>query len=223
MGADVRVRQESASSQIFADRFSNGILKPGSTLSRIWSEGVMSEMFTQAQVIAAVITGIVTALITTPVTAWVARITVKEAQLREIVAERMKAYPKLWSVIQKNTSDRIREGIPPTANWAVAFLHDLDICHAEVGVFLSQDIYARFCILRKALVEIAGRAKKDEPISQGDMERLDRIWSGRSTATVPDEPTDNLGLATLLKDELASYEILGFSKRRRFSFWTNTR
>jgi hypothetical protein len=112
------------------------------------------------------------------------------------------AYPKVWSVVQKNTSDWRTERKEINAKWARDFLVQLNGCHADWGVLFSQPVYKKFCEFRDTLI---GIVDKPHP-SEEDLISLDLIWSGYK------DPRGHviLGLATLLKEELDSYESMGW-------------
>jgi len=113
-------------------------------------------------------------------------------------AQRAQAYPRLWAVLQRNTSDWGTEHKEVDSKWAREFLVQLNSCHAELGVLFSQPVYEKFCEFRRALIEIV-----DKPHPSGhDLVTLDLIWSGYERT--PGHVTP--GLATVLKKELDSYE-----------------
>ena len=115
--------------------------------------------------------------------------------------QRAQAYPKLWAVVQSNVSDWRIEGKEVNADWARAFLAQLNTCHAECGVFFTQPVYQKFCEFRAALIEIDRKAHNGH-VSKEDLYSLDLLWSGyqESSGVVVH------GLAFLLKEELDSYE-----------------
>jgi hypothetical protein len=124
-------------------------------------------------------------------------LSLKQAQLRDVMAQRMSAYPKLWSLLQSNVSNRLLEGKPMDAGWADDFLIRLNDCHASCGVFFSQSVYEMFFEFRAALIKIQAKfAHKQQP-SKDELYSLEKIWSGQHGTP---------GLATRLKDDLGSYE-----------------
>jgi hypothetical protein len=156
-------------------------------------------------------------LVTAAVTAWSARLERQNTREKILVerrsalekiqldiqslrwAQHSQAYPKLWSVIQKNTSDWRTEGKDANAAWAKDFLRELNACHADWGVLFSQAAYERFFELRGALIQVVD---KGLPTAE-DLFSLDVLWSG--THQRP-------GLATVLKDELDSYQPVAWPK-----------
>jgi hypothetical protein len=157
-------------------------------------------------VLAAIITGIVAALITAPVSALIGWLqyrgviqNIRETSIRDIRAKRIEAYSKFWSVLQKNVNDNVIEGRTRDLHWLTAFVTELNGCHAEYGVLLSQAVYSKFCEFREQLLDIYHTATQTKMVTDDDMKALDRIWSGV-------QQTHTLGLATYMKRELASYE-----------------
>ncbi len=102
-------------------------------------------------VLAAVVAALVS-LLGVIVSVWSARLQVKPAlrkieveieslkqtELRDILAKRLEAYPKLWFLLQTYVSNWIIDGKPMDKNWATDFLSKLNACHAEFGVLFSQ-------------------------------------------------------------------------------------
>lgn len=171
------------------------------------------------QVIAAIITGVVAAGITAPVTVlvgWLSyqgaikKIAVdirafRENSIRDIRAKRIDAFAQFWAVLQENVNDTVTEGRTLDRIWLQRFVRDLNACHAQHGVLLPQNVYLKFCEFRALLLDIARKTPPGGSVSNAQMLELDKIWSGVHTPHTP-------GLATLLKDELASYERTAFSR-----------
>jgi hypothetical protein len=158
----------------------------------------MSYLEANPLVASAIVAGgvsVIVAAITALITLWATRMRIDadilSLQLRDVLAKRIDAYAKLWSLLQSNVSDRIIERKQPTVEWLKEFLETLNACHAEIGVFLTQEVYAKFFEFRQAVIEI-GTASATRPLSWNDMQRLEEIWSRD-------------GLATNLKNDMGSY------------------
>src|SRR5581483_5403595 len=120
----------------------------------------------------------------------------EQAQLEDVLKERMTAYPKLWSILQTNITNWNIEKKERNAQWANDFLAALNACHADYGVFFSQSVYTRFFELRAVLIKIVDEcAQKPGSVSPQDLDSLEWIWSGK----------EKPGLATQLKADLGSY------------------
>lgn len=120
----------------------------------------------------------------------------RQTQLKDILAKRMEAYPKLWSVMLTYDLNWQIEGKVMDQEWAKQFLIKLNECNAEYGVFFSQSVYSKFYQFRSALIDIERKLSNDENIVRADIEALATIAVGDSS---------NPGLGTLLKDDLGSY------------------
>ncbi|MGA2168844.1 MAG: hypothetical protein ABSG62_11575 [Terracidiphilus sp.] len=116
--------------------------------------------------------------------------------LKDVLAKRMAAYAALWRVFITYDLNWMLEGKKPDQNWVAEFLHELNECNADHGVFFSQSVYLRFVEYRACLADIAQRSRNGEEISLRDVDRLVALAAG----------TDGKpGLATALKDDLGSY------------------
>jgi hypothetical protein len=120
----------------------------------------------------------------------------EQTQLEDVLKERMKAYPKLWSTLQTNITNWNIEKKERDSKWATDFLAALNACSAEYGVFFSQNVYASFYELRTALIKIVDEFAQDPgSVSEQDLDSLVWIWLGK----------DKPGLSTRLKADLGSY------------------
>lgn len=127
----------------------------------------------------------------------------EQAQLEDVLKERMMAYPKLWSLLQTNITNWNIEKKERNAQWANDFLAALNACSAEYGVFFSQNVYTSFFELRAVLVKIVDDfAKHPGSVSPQDLDSLEWMWLGK----------DKPGLATQLKADLGSYRSTIFEK-----------
>jgi hypothetical protein len=167
----------------------------------------------------AVLAAIVAAIVSILTTRWRLReefrkdvLTLKQTQLRDVLAQRMAAYPKIWKLIQGNVSDRRIERKLPSAAEVTEFLSRLNACHAEFGVFFSEPVYETFFRFRDRLIKLHERVDDNNPVTWRDVEALDLLWSG-------DKGTDTPGLATKLKDDLGSYEVTAFQYPSRHESW----
>ncbi len=116
-----------------------------------------------------------------------------QSQMRDILAKRLEAYPRLWSVVQTHVSDWRIEKKTVDKSWASSLLSKLMQCHSEFGVLFSEPVYKGFFELRDAMIEIGGRFEPGEPVTPDSLAALDVIWSTR--------------LAPQMKDDLGSYVI----------------
>lgn len=117
----------------------------------------------------------------------------RQTQLRDILAKRMEAYPKLWSVILTYDLNWQLERKVIDKEWAKEFLTKLNQCNADYGVFFSQSVYSRFVEFREALINIERKLSNNE---KADIQALGAIATGDKVKP---------GLGTLLKDDLGSY------------------
>lgn len=167
-----------------------------------------------AAIIAAVVS-LIGAILTLLAAHWQVKAKLDEltqAQFKDVLAKRIEHYPRLWKIVQESTSDWKRAGKAVDFNWVQTLLEGLTAWHAECGVFLSQHAYEKFAELRTRALEIVKRCDKDHAPTLGDLDRLDDIYSGVSTAPL-DNPS-HYGLATCLKDDLGSYKIAAISSPR---------
>lgn len=128
----------------------------------------------------------------------------EQAQLKEVLAARMKAYPKLWRILQEQISNLRLAGRRADGAWAKKLYDDLNSCHAAYGVLFSQPVYKSFCEVRAAVGKLADTHHNEQEVSAAAVKELDQIWSGR----------DKPGLATQLKDDLGSYRSPLISARK---------
>jgi len=148
--------------------------------------------------IAAVVAAVVSVLGSGLTARWQIRTKLREleqTQLKDVLAVRMKAYARLWSILQGQISDWRMEGKRADGEWASKLYGDLNACHARYGVFFSQPVYEAFCDVRKAAYELAVTHRPDQMVAAKAVEELDRIWSGQGKP----------GLAAQLKDDLGSF------------------
>jgi outer membrane murein-binding lipoprotein Lpp len=128
----------------------------------------------------------------------------RQAQLGQILAKRLDAYPRLWSVLLTYGLNWAIERKPRNEAWARKYLSELNQCNAQCGLFFSQSVYVAFHRLRAHLVEIDFKLSKGELLDEAEFTRLDTIVSGVDGAP---------GLATYLKDDLGSYRPLMLQRR----------
>ena len=130
---------------------------------------------------------------------------IRQTQLKDVLAKRMEAYPKLWSVMLKFDLNWQLEGKPLNHEWAREFLVSLNECNAEYGVFFSQPVYSEFHKFREAVSAIDQKTSRGESVSEDDLKLLETIAIGENS-----EP----GLGTLLKADLGSYASTVFQLHR---------
>lgn len=119
----------------------------------------------------------------------------EQAQLKDVLQARLKAYPELWTILQAQISNWRIENKRADGTWARKLLADLNRCHAEYGVLFSQPVYSSFCEVREAVGRLVDAYSSEAEVPPEAVEELDLVWSGRSKP----------GLATQLKDDLGSY------------------
>jgi hypothetical protein len=124
----------------------------------------------------------------------------EQTQLKDIVAKRLEAYPKLWAILQARVSNWLYEGKRTDGAWAAKLYNDLNECHAEYGALFSQPVYEAFCDVRleaRQLAETYGPGGAGKEVPNEAAKELDKIWSqgrcGRGS------------LAAELKNDLGSY------------------
>jgi len=127
--------------------------------------------------------------------------------LRDVMGKRMEAYQKLWSLLQANVSDRITMGKAPDLGWLEDFFSKVTACHADYGVFFSERVYVKLLAIRQTLFELRDAAAHGVSITPDDMRQMDLLWSGEKATRTP-------GLATLIKEDLGSYEETAFRVAR---------
>jgi hypothetical protein len=115
--------------------------------------------------------------------------------LKEVLAKRMAAYAAVWKVIITYDLNWSLEGKQADHPWITEFLHELNECNSDHGVFFSESVYTHFNEYRACLVEIAQRSKEGETIPPRDVLRLTALLRGEGRP----------GLSTVLKDDLGSY------------------
>jgi hypothetical protein len=128
----------------------------------------------------------------------------EQAQLKEVLEARIKAYPKLWRILQTQVSNWHMEGKPANGAWAKKLYEGLNSCHATYGVLFSQPVYDSFCEVREAASKLAETYSPEQEVPAEAVRELDVIWSGRGKP----------GLATQLKDDLGSYRSTLISARK---------
>jgi len=128
----------------------------------------------------------------------------EQTHLKEVLEGRMKAYPRLWRILQAQVSNWRMEGKHANGEWAVKLYADLNACHANYGVFFSQPVYEAFCEVREAVRKLAVSYGPEQEVPADAVMELDVIWSGRGKP----------GMATQLKDDLGSYRPSIISARR---------
>lgn len=123
-----------------------------------------------------------------------------QAQIAEVLRQRMERYPSLWELCQKGISLPCLTGSLPGAGWEADLSNALESWHAEHGVFLSEDCYRGLWQLRKL-----ARISSSTPLADTSLSRLralDGVWSHGFT---DDDGTYRPGLSVLLKNDLGSY------------------
>src|SRR5262245_40558078 len=65
----------------------------------------------------------------------------EQAQLKDVLQARLKAYPELWAILQAQISNWRMEGKRADGAWAKKLYADLNSCHATYGVLFSQPVY----------------------------------------------------------------------------------
>lgn len=128
----------------------------------------------------------------------------EQAQLKEILDARIKAYPRLWRIFQAQVSNWRIEGKPANGEWAKRLFEGLNSYHSMYGVFFSQPVYESFCEVRAAAAKLSRDYTGAAAVPPEALEELDAIWSGRGKP----------GLATQLKDDLGSYRSTLISARK---------
>src|SRR5262245_17044469 len=119
----------------------------------------------------------------------------EQAQLKDVLAKRMEAYPRLWHVLQARVSNWRYAGKPVTGTWARELFDRLNACHAKYGVFFSEPVYRAFFDVRRAVGDLVEQYGPKDVVPAAEVAELDALWSGKG------QP----GLAGLLKDDLGSY------------------
>jgi hypothetical protein len=127
----------------------------------------------------------------------------QQAQLRDVLQARLKAYPELWRILRERVSNWHYEGKRADGDWARKLYEDLNSCHAMYGVLFSQPVYDSFCEVREEASALAKRYGPRQEVPANALEKLDAIWSGQGKP----------GLATQLKDDLGSYRATLVSAR----------
>jgi len=120
----------------------------------------------------------------------------EQTQLKDVLQARIKAYPRLWRILQAQVSNWRMEGKTADGTWAKRLYEGLNSCHAAYGVLFSQPVYDSFCEVREAASKLAKTYGPGQVVPAEDLRELDLIWSGRGAKA---------GLATQLKDDLGSY------------------
>ena len=128
----------------------------------------------------------------------------EQAQLKEVLQARMKAYPELWRILQAQVSNWRMEGKLADGAWAKKLYESLNSCHATYGVLFSQPVYESFCEVREAASMLAKEYSPEQEVPAEAVRELDVVWSGRGKP----------GLATQLKDDLGSYRSILVSARK---------
>src|SRR5215470_220712 len=142
-------------------------------------ENSMDEKVTAALIAAAV--SLVTSVFTSVFSArWQFKTKVKElqqAQLKEVLEARIKAYPKVWRILQAQVSNWRMENKPANGEWAKRLHEGLNSCHAMYGVLFSQAVYEEFCEVREAVRRLAESYSAEERVPEEQLEKLDAIRS----------------------------------------------
>jgi hypothetical protein len=144
-------------------------------------------------------------------------------QLDELIKKRIEVYPQLWCIVQTMLSDWEREDKQIDVQWARDLFTSLIKWHKENGVFISQPVYEKFAALRLEAYTVVRRCNAGQPPTLPDLQVMDRIYTGgdsfmnnvrdedhpglvawRKTSKNLDEQI--LGLASVLKDDLGSYQ-----------------
>jgi hypothetical protein len=128
----------------------------------------------------------------------------EQAQLKEVLEARLKAYPKVWLIFQEQISNWRIEGKHIDGAWAKRLYEAINSCHATYGVLFSQPVYDSFCAVRESVGKLATAYNPEQEVPVEALTELDLIWSGRGKP----------GLATQLKDDLGSYRSTLVSARK---------
>src|SRR5882724_244460 len=120
----------------------------------------------------------------------VAKWTVTQTQLTEVLKARAQHYPRLWKIMVEHSINWTGER---NQKWAGQFLMQFRQCNAEIGVFFSHPVYKCLVTLRERLTKL--EAQQGE-VTASDYDEIVRLLGVN--------PGDE-GLATRLKDDLGSY------------------
>ncbi|CAB1084386.1 hypothetical protein D1AOALGA4SA_11911 [Olavius algarvensis Delta 1 endosymbiont] len=121
----------------------------------------------------------------------------RQTIMRDVLVERMAAYAALWQVFITYERNWLYEHKIFDEKWASDFLHAVNSCNADHGVFFSQAVYRPFFEYRRRLLELVAKVKDGNPISNADINNLMEI----STIGT----TELKSMAGAMKDELGSY------------------
>ena len=87
-------------------------------------------------------------------------LSLKQAQLKDIMTKRLDAYSRLWLIVQSRTSDWRIERKAVDEKWASEFLLALNACHADYGVFFSETVYRSYFDFREKLIIVVAKGAR---------------------------------------------------------------
>ncbi|HJP60688.1 MAG TPA: hypothetical protein VJ865_11835 [Gemmatimonadaceae bacterium] len=122
----------------------------------------------------------------------------RQSQLQEILKARITAYPKLWNILVTYGRNWTISRKTRDLAWAQNFLAALNSCNAEIGVFFSEPVYAKFNEFRSRLITIELKLNSGESVPDDEYSQLFAVIVGNPPDGAP-------GLATRLKNDLGSY------------------
>jgi hypothetical protein len=126
-------------------------------------------------------------------------------QFKEILVKRIEVYPKLWRILQEQLSDWERFERPVTEEWASTFLASLLAWNADNGVFLSQQTYEAFYVLRQKAFDVVQACSQGRSPTREDLRAIHAIFYGNYTD--PGTGRQHFSLATCLKNDLGAYKV----------------
>lgn len=129
---------------------------------------------------------------------------IKQDQVNALILKRLDVYPKLWKIITEFTVSWECQNKLVDSEWAIEFLEKLNMCNEEIGCYFSESLYMKFAELRIVLFEITKKARNNEDLINEDIREINRIISGYE---------NELGLSTMLKDDLGSYTNIFVTER----------
>jgi hypothetical protein len=125
----------------------------------------------------------------------------RQAQITDIIRQRIERYPSLWSLCQESITLPMVSQTQVPDGWALTLSNALETWHTENGIFLSQDSYLALYYLREKARSVA-RESNSSADAAGPLGELGEIWSRGFT---DNENKLHVNLSASLKNDLGSY------------------
>jgi hypothetical protein len=135
---------------------------------------------------------------------WQTEKQLQQTQLTSILAKRIEAYPKLWSIHIRYETNWTNSKKPKDRAWAEKYLSELNEFNIENGLFFSQELYEKFFDLRDSLLIAQENTPKGKLVDSNLTKKIRDIVYGDKNSS---------GLSTILKDDLGSYSGAALQKR----------